>query len=136
MIESIYLAGSSGEVERAKRWAENLKAAGYKVVSTWVEKVLASPDGTNPTEIGRRRMLSKECMNELFVADILWVLVPTSTPGRGAYFEAGYAHAHNIASVFSGPTEQSIFCSLGKEFQTDDEAFQYLFGLRLDPRYI
>lgn len=129
MIESIYLAGSSDEVGRAAYWKERLIGVGFEVTSSWPEAVRAA--GTaNPDDSDTRWTLAQNCKSELFGSDFLWVLVPIDAPGRGAYYEAGYADAHHIETVFSGTTKQSIFCSQGQEFTTDDEAFSYICALK------
>jgi hypothetical protein len=121
----IYLAASSAEIERARTWHARLTIAGINVVSTWIS-VIDKVGATNPTDatVEQRREWSALDLDEVRSADVLWFLVPPrAVPTRGAWIEVGTAYNANKLLVFSGETSQSIFCALGMECATDDEAF-------------
>jgi hypothetical protein len=126
----IYVAASSGEIERAKLWMQRLRDAGFSVTSTWPEVISASGGDPNPRGAADADRLcwSLDDLRQVKVASVLWMLVPTPTggSGRGAYVELGYAQALNKTLVISGDTKQSIFCALGTEFAEDIDAFTHI----------
>lgn len=127
---SVYVAAASAppELERAERWIARLRELGtIEVVSTWPGLVRAH--GTNPTGVARqdRAAFAMGDLRELRKADVLWLLAPNDgVPGRGAYFELGWAVGAGMTVVSSGQTEQSIFTALGYEFALDIDAFRFL----------
>jgi hypothetical protein len=129
----VYVAGSSLEMDRARRAVERLYEAGCLVTSTWIN-VIASVGSANPTDVSheRRRSWSVVDLAEVTLADVLWFLVPpTTVQTRGAWVELGHAYASGKQIVCSGDsTAQSIFTALGAEFATDDEAFSFVTARR------
>jgi hypothetical protein len=125
-VLKVYLSASSAEMRRARTAVEALGAAGIEVVSTWID-VIDQVGNANPRDASTedRARWSKVDLDEVLAADVLWFLVPsTHAPTRGGWLEAGLAHAHGKTLVFSGDTKQSIFCALGSEYTTDDEALK------------
>ena len=123
----VYVAASSDELPRAKLWMARLREAGITVTSTWpttIESVgSANRAGVEPEQ---RRVWARSDLVDLDEADWFWLLVPTMSPGRGAYVELGVAWAERKHIISSGNTTQSIFCSLGMERATDVEALAEL----------
>lgn len=133
---AIYVAASADprESERVRRVITALKIAGFEVTCTWPE-VIAKVGTANPHDAGEivRRSWAAQDLLEVDAADALLFLVPpSSVPTRGAWLECGYAYAQNKHLLFAGDTKQSIFCSLGHEFETDGGAFAHLHKLRID----
>lgn len=52
---AIYVAASSGEIERAKYWMQRLKDAGFTVVSNWPEVIAAAGNVANPRDAADTR---------------------------------------------------------------------------------
>jgi nucleoside 2-deoxyribosyltransferase len=124
----VYIAGSSAELERVDRCAARAHAAGLFVVSTWPVSVRnvghANPRGAVRSD---RQRWSLNCLAEIQLADVVWLLVPAiDQPTRGAWLELGYAIRAGKGIVCSGDTMQSIFASLGAEFESDDAALAFL----------
>lgn len=121
-MTTVYVAGSSEELERVSYWQTVLRNEGIDVVGDWVEMVRevgeANPRGGGSAE---RQAHARSCLSAIEGADILWVLVPDGTPGRGAYYEAGYARALGLTVIFSGDYEQSIFGAMA-DYEHDDDA--------------
>lgn len=131
----VYLAASTAELHRARAAVEALGAAGIDVRASWLENV-ERVGVANPTDVPalQRRIWSDTCLDELDDCDLLWFLVPPSfTPTRGAWVEAGYAHALGKRLVFSGTTRQSIFCALGTEFALDSDALAAIRAIEVRP---
>lgn len=131
-MKKVYVAGSSAELDRARTWRDRLVSAGVEVVSTWIETVIAVGDA-NPREAttNARRVWSEDDLAQVSIADVFWLLAPEQ-PTRGAWVELGFAHATRLVEpdarmairvIISGDTRQSIFCALGEEYATDEEAF-------------
>jgi len=132
MKPRVYVAGSSLEMDRARRAVERLRASGIEVTSTWID-VIANVGAANPTDasIEQRRGWSVVDLAEVSRADVLWFLVPAPTaPTRGAWVELGHAYAAGKWLVCSGEhTRQSIFTALGAEFASDAEAVGFILGM-------
>jgi nucleoside 2-deoxyribosyltransferase len=128
MTLSVYVAGSSDEIDRARAAMRLLRADGIDVTSTWPAAVEKAGGVGNPRDAAHAQRLhwSSADVDELVRADVVWFLAPTASPGRGAYFELGYAIAGGMTAVASGDTKQSIFTSFAHEFPTDDEALAFI----------
>lgn len=131
-MKSVYLAASSDEQNRARAAIEQLQRAGITCTSNWIESIakrcdgIANPRGQAPDlRVIRGNAVhgNKEAIRK---ADILWFLVPEHSPGRGGYYEAGFADALEKELVFSGDTQQSVFTVSGHEFDNDLEAFEFI----------
>ena len=127
----VYIGAASTALEtaRARRCAEQLRAAGVEVVSTWWDVIAATGGVGNPRDatVDQRRQWSAQDLSELSRADALWLLCPP--PGvttRGAWVELGTAYARALLIVSSGDTRQSIFTAMGIEYETDEEALRGL----------
>lgn len=124
----LYIAASSAELERVDRCAALAHAAGLHVVSTWPVSV-RKVGYANPRDALRneRQRWSLNCLAEVQLADVVWLLAPAvDKPTCGAWVELGYAIHAGKGLVCSGATKQSIFASLGAEFETDDGALAFL----------
>lgn len=121
----VYVAAASCDLERAKKWMDRLRDEGIHVVSDWVEIVkevgIANPKDASAVD---RRRWSKSDLAGVNQADVFWFLVHDLAPARGAYVELGFAYRDGAVVVCSGDTRQSIFTSLGEEYDTDEEAFE------------
>lgn len=131
----VYVAGSSDERERAKKWMKALRDAGVEVTSTWCETIDGEQHGAaNPRDatLADRNRWAIENVIQIQPAGIIWVLVPGVGHGRGAYFEMGWAYGMGKLLVSSGlrsghaDTRQSVFTALGREFSDDAEAFEFV----------
>lgn len=129
----IYLAASSADVERARRWHRQLIDTGMAVTSSWLE-IIDQVGDANPREASKwqRFKWADNDLREIAESHALWFLVPTTDkPTRGAWIEFGYARAcgPELLLISSGDTKQSIFCALGEEFETDEQAFERIHML-------
>lgn len=127
---SIYVAGSSAELARAQGWIDALTAHDIKVTSSWPTVITQVGDANPAVDDALRRKYALDDFAQIDAADVLWLLVPTSSPGRGAYAELGYAYAQHKVIACSGATDQSIFTSLGRCTPYDAEAFGWMLDLR------
>lgn len=126
----VYVAASASPAESARVAVAltRLRASGFVVTCTWPGIVAAVGDA-NPADAScvERSGWASQDLREVADADVLWFLVPDGVTTRGAWLEAGYAHAHGKHLVFSGPnTHQSVFCALGEEFDSDESALVHL----------
>lgn len=131
---SVYVAASSTDIDRAERWIGALRANDVIVTSTWPENIrkVGAANPRNAT-LQQRLAWSFDDFNEIAAATAFWLLVPPlDKPTRGAWIELGAAHIAGKPVICSGDCRQSIFCSVGVEFETDEEAFTAVVrGLRL-----
>lgn len=126
---TVYLAGSSAETERIERWASKLREAGVTPLCSWITAVAQSGGNPRDAPTKQRRLWAASNLTEVAQADAVWFLVPTyPAVTRGAWFEAGFAHAFAKQVLFSGDTKQSVFCALGAEYAEDEDAFQAVLG--------
>lgn len=131
-MKSVYVAASSAEQNRARAAIAMLQLSGIPCTSNWIDVIAQQPDGI-PNPRGNQpdlRVIRGNAAHgnkqAIRTADILWFLVPEEAPGRGGYYEAGFADALEKDLVFSGDTQQSTFCVSGAEFVEDLEAFEYV----------
>lgn len=124
----IYVAGSSADMPRINAAIASLRAAGHEIGCTW-PGIVASVGDANPVNAptSDRAGWSAQDLSEVLDADLVWFLVPPrDVPTRGAWVEAGYALGHDMTVVFSGETKQSVFTALGREFESDAEALEWI----------
>lgn len=144
----IYLAGSShpSQMERVERWAAALGKVGisdgrrqpepaWQVTSTWIANVRAVGAG-NPRDASAiaRRGWAVQDLQEVRQSEVFWFLVPPpDITTLGAWCEIATAYESARPIVCSGDAEgrhRSIFTALGQEFDHDEQAFDWLNGLR------
>lgn len=122
----VYVAASSAEIPRAKKWIAALREAGVFVTSKWPE-IIEKVGDANPRDATheQRKGWAWADLVDVKDANLLWLLAPEPNGGsaRGAYVELGYARALGLSLMISGDTKQSIFTALGVEHETDDAAF-------------
>ena len=133
-VTDVYVAASSGDIERAQHWIDQLAHAGIACTSLWIKSIasnggVANPKAGAPNDFletrERRAGYSRENAAAIEKAQALWFLVPAPPLHTcGGWWEAGYGHALKKFMVYSGAnTEQSVFCALGDEYPHDLTAF-------------
>lgn len=139
-VESVYVAASSADIERAQHWTQQLGFAGLKVTSTWIESIADAGGVSNPRNASRdqRRGYSQKNVDAILEAQLLWILVPQPPKTTcGAWWEAGFAHGQRRVVVASGvDTEQSVFNSFAHEFKDDLVAFANICRFARDGAWI
>jgi len=124
-LPSIYIAGSSAEVERVRYWTSAAERAGWEITLDWLrvmdtvareDRLLADVD---------RQMHARDAWHAIHRADVYWLLAPEE-PSIGAWTELGLAiAAGRVEVIASGPaSRRSIFAALAEEFATDHSAFE------------
>lgn len=127
----VYLAASAAEIHRARQCRAFLVEGGVEVLASWIENV-AAVGSSNPRDATKRdrHRWSVSDLTELSSADLVWMLAPSiGHETRGAWVEVGFAFGIAKQLVFSGDTKQSIFCSLGLEYDSDAEACSAILGM-------
>ena len=122
----VYVAGSSGEMPRARAAIAACRERGWAVTEDWPAAIeahggLANRGLSRPARMGAARA----CLRGVDEADVVWLLVPGSgAPSAGCWVELGYAlERGNVrAIVCSGDTSRSIFCASAHEVETDSDA--------------
>ena len=128
----LYIAASSLDIERAERWTNVARDAGFIIESTWIE-VIRGVGVANPrrAHLDERRAWSRDDLRQVRRSALFWLLVPPlDLPTRGAWIELGWALHGTQHIVCSGDTKQSIFCALAEEHDTDEEGFAALCRVR------
>ena len=139
-----YVAGAwSEQWARARPAMEKLRAAGCSISYDWTVPEGARLNGDlTPNQ---RRSYASSDMRGVLMSDVLLLLAPQE-PSQGAWVELGIALAQRTISlsveaagpptviVVAGATPACIFAELAdKEFATDDEAIDYISGMRREP---
>lgn len=126
-IERVYIAASTGDMDRAQHWANHLACAGIECASGWLKSVADNGGVANPrgADKEKRAGWSRENRAAIESSQLLWFLVPpVDVVTRGAWWEVGLADALDRIIVCSGQdTEQSVVCALYQEFNDDLTAF-------------
>lgn len=136
---SVYIAASSAEIDRAAKWGDFARTAGFEVTSNWVEnirKVTAERAGGNLNEganprfvsVAERRGWANENLDNIERAAVFWLLVPSAaTPSQGAYYEFGYATKAGKYTIASGGEQRFVFTAKAWNLaDTDEHGFAYL----------
>ncbi len=129
MITTLYLAGASAEIDRARKWAQALRDADITVLSTWVE-VIGKAGAANPADATPEQLTKWTLRDEAEVksSELLWLLLPAKGVHTvGAYIELGIARASRKHIVMSG-LHRPIFTPVlaDASFSSDEEAFEYI----------
>lgn len=137
----VYIAGSSKEIPRVRKWIAAMRAAGYEITCDWTDDVEAAMKLGRPPTDDEARPLAIMDMNGVLNASILWMLRPerVETESRGAHTEIGIAIGWNeaikrfgvdeerLTMIASGGDAKNIFTLLADfTFATDEEAFEHL----------
>lgn len=132
--DGVYVAGSSAEIDRAKKWMDALRAKGIPVTSTWVENV-TNVGAANPRDasIEDKQKWCLQDVRECLGSKALWLLMPIGPHSFGATYEFAFFTAlHDQdaqTSIVSGDYKRSIFTSFSTCFDTDEEAFEAICKL-------
>lgn len=129
-VTTVYVAASSRDLARAKRWTRALLDCNIGVSSTWIESVesVGEANPRNASSASRRRM-AERCITGIAESDILWLLVPSAPlVSAGAWCEFGFAWMTNRVVIASGDTKLSVFSALALEFETDAAAFSEILA--------
>jgi hypothetical protein len=123
----VYVAGSSGEIDRVKRVMATLRSRGYEITHDWTGEVEAAraanySDSTYPTDMRFACASADYC--GVANADVVVLLLPKTTTSRGMWVEFGIALGHepSPAIFVVGDALQSIFCELADEIVEDEES--------------
>lgn len=130
-MASVYVAGSSGEIESCASWAHRLRDAGHDVERDW-PAIASANGGPNPRDAQHelRLDLAEGDLRGVFNASIFWLLVPDA-PSCGAWVELGYAWSLRRKIIVSGDWRKSIFTSLADlRFDQHEAAFRHITGQR------
>lgn len=133
----IYIAGSSSDLARVKRWQARVAEftakevaeghSGIEITHDWVAAIEARGEA-NPQydTVYDRLAWANDDLRGVRESNLLWVLMP---PGQsdGAMYETGYAHAMDIPVVFSGPgCTRTIFTANHVCYVSDESAWDYI----------
>ena len=128
MSKSIYIAGSSLELELCESWIAKARDAGFAIALNWPAVVRANGSG-NPRDASHEQRLlwSKQDLYAARDADIFWLLIPTK-PTIGAWVEFGaLLYEDDVCKVVSGDWRASIFTSFAdRRFDEHGEAFRWI----------
>jgi hypothetical protein len=132
---AVYVAASADPLtlSRVRAAIAVLNAHGFVVTCTWPDVVAAAPGGSNPrdaTDVARRGWSTQDLLEVDAAHAVLFLVPEPPLTTRGAWFEAGYAFSERKHLVFSGDTKQSVFCALGHEHASDEQAIRQLLTIR------
>lgn len=136
-MPSVYVAGSSAEIERVERVIARLRDAGVRITHDWTHDVREVRAAGHASDAD----LSDDDAAQHAIRDLggafgarTFLLLAPETPTRGAWVELGAAWAHQRkwrgSIIVAGPAaRQSIFTRLADRIvATDDEAVALITG--------
>lgn len=131
-MRSIYVAGSSRELDRVEGVMRALRDAAWTITHDWTADVRAAQAlGLTDATLTRmeRERHARADTSAIDAADVFLLLIPT-TSSIGVWFEFGYALARGIRTIAAGPgAKKSIFTELATVvYRTDDAAIEALCG--------
>lgn len=127
---TIYIAGSSKDLDRVKKAAKLAGDSGWGITHRWWDVVEHVGDA-NPKEATRAQQLewSLQDLNGVETAHAIWLLADVH--GLGCWIEFGFSltRGQQKLRAMSGKGITTIFASLaGIVCETDEEALKYLNG--------
>ncbi len=128
MPNGVYVAGSSAEIDRARKWILALQEKGVIVNSTWTDNVKKVGEA-NPRDASNedKQAWCLKDVREAIGSSVMWLLMPSGPHSFGAAFEMGFfsalADPEIQQSIVSGDYKRSIFTSFSDRFDTDEQAF-------------
>lgn len=129
---TIYVAGSSKQLDRARNAIEALRNAGHIVTHDWVEQVDLVGDANPPDASDEQRCVwAWDDLDGVRNADVALFLLPSDHASFGMGVEFGYAVRHRevrpeLRIMTAGCTD-SIFAALADAcFDTDGQAIDSL----------
>ena len=132
MLQGVYVAGSSAEIERARGWMQKLRERGVHVSSTWPEVVAAEGGQANPRDatVEQRKGWSLTDIKQATGSQVFWLLMPQGPHSFGAAFEYGFFVAlcpdGKATHVVSGDHLRTIFTAFSLCYDSDEEAFEVI----------
>jgi hypothetical protein len=126
-VAYVYVAGSSNELPRVKRFIEAVVARGHTVTHDWPAEV-EEVGNANPLDasLKQRRTWASADLHGVAAADLVVVLMPEGAASFGAGVEFGYALERGIPIVVSGQYLKSIFTAFATCYEHDDEVLERL----------
>lgn len=123
-MKKLYIAGSSKELERVKKFATYAKDQGFMITEPWWDKV--EEHGANPDiPRAKKKEFADADIAGLEAAECVILLAPADNSGFGCAFEYGYAIAKKKPVVIAGK-HASVFCALRPTVLSDNEALGHL----------
>lgn len=124
----IYIAAASKDIARAELVRDQLRELEYDITSTWMDQI-RQVGAANPRDASneQRAIWAEGCLREVRNSDVLLFLVPDDgMDTAGAWTELGVAYAESVEILCAGVTKRSIFCALGREFASDQDAIHHI----------
>lgn len=133
----LYIAGASKEIDLARGYMADMRAAGYEITHDWCAVIDAHGGIANGPDVKDAAEVARENIGGVLSADILWVLTPkVATDSVGCWVELGAAlMADRLIGprspktiVLSGPQcRKSVFSALAHlTFASHTEAGAHL----------
>lgn len=128
MRPSVYVAGSSRELERGALVMRDLREGGVRVTSTWPENIQAVGKSNEGLSRSEAIKAADGCIKELQRASHLLLLVPSDAATIGAFIEYGMVLAYCKPLIVVDPRpDRSVFWrKAARIYATDREAVVYL----------
>ena len=130
----VYLAARYERQHEMRKYAEQLRAEGIEVISTWVEFESPSSDGFSGLGADRRALQAMLCVQQVAACNLVTVFsdVPHGPDPRGGkHFEMGAALALGKRVLLVGKPEH-IFHELSdvEQYERWEECFARILDLR------
>jgi hypothetical protein len=131
----VYVAGSSSEPERVRAFMDAVQAIpGARLAHDWLAPIERGVPANEGLAMGARFGHASDDLAAIQHAHAFVLLAPEK-PTRGAWVEFGYALAVFEGGrdhvIVAGRGEQSIFCALGVEVGSDDNALAYVRAIAM-----
>lgn len=121
---SIYIAAAWGNMEKARRVREQLKAMGHEVTSRWLD----SNSTAVPTDPAVGKVEARMDIDDINKSDCFFLITDDKLKGTGHHVETGLAYAWRLRMIQAGPLT-SVFQHLIKDrFDTVEQAIEHLRG--------
>jgi nucleoside 2-deoxyribosyltransferase len=128
----VYLAGPYQWKDRIRVYAEEARAAGIEITSTWLEETHKPTIEVHEVPADENAQYAKNDLRDIDEASVLILFAVPATdspiPRAGRHVEFGYALAKDKPIIVVGPELENIFHYLPKVRRafTWDEALRFL----------
>lgn len=123
---SVYVCGSSDEIDAVRTWIDRVKERGARVTYDWT----TSEGYRRPLTDAERREQARIDLDAVRSASVVWLIAPAEK-SEGSHAELGAALVLGKRVIVSGPhayRRSRLFADLAERYQRHEDALEAIFA--------